>query len=78
MGIPKGVQGQDGWGLGQPELVANLVVDNLAHGRWVGTLRSLPTQTILWFYEIIKNHLDDLQIPACLDMHLYPPPRPRA
>lgn len=76
MSIPKRVQGQTGWDLGQPELVANLVVGNLARGRWVETLRSLSTQTILWFCEIIKNHLDDLQIPSCLDIHLCPPLRP--
>ena len=41
-----------GWGLGQPELVLNLALSNLASGRgarpwW--SLRFLPTQSILWF-----------------------------
>ena len=30
--IPGGVQGQDGWGCGQPDLVPDLVVGNPASG----------------------------------------------
>ena len=29
----RGVQGQDGWGPGRPDLVPDLVVNNPAHGR---------------------------------------------
>jgi len=46
--VPGSVQGQVGWGPGQPDLV----VDNLANGRVVGTgwaLRSILVQDILWF-----------------------------
>jgi len=46
--IPGGVQGQAGWGFGQPGLVGGVP----APGRGAGTgwsLRSLPTQTILRF-----------------------------
>jgi len=50
--IPEGFQGQVGWDPEQPDLVPDLVVGNPAPpcGMGVGTLRSLPTQTILWFY----------------------------
>jgi len=41
--IPGDVQGQVGWGPGQPELVGG----SPAHSRRVGTLRSLPTQATL-------------------------------
>ena len=44
------VQGQVGWSSEQP----GLVEDVPAHGRGIGTrwsLRSLPTLTILWFYD---------------------------
>jgi len=44
--LPGGVQGQVGWGFGQP----GLVEDVPAHGRGVGTrcsIRILPTQIIL-------------------------------
>ena len=50
-----GVHGQVGWGPGQSDLVLDLAVGNPACGRGVGTwwsLRSLPTQLILWFNEI--------------------------
>jgi len=46
--LPGSVQGQVGWSSEQPGVVESV----LAHGRGVGTrwsLRSLPTQTILWF-----------------------------
>ena len=48
--IPGSVQGHVGWGFEQPGLVEG-VPD---HSRWVGLdglWRSLPTQTILWFYD---------------------------
>jgi len=35
--FPGAVQGQVGLGPGQPDLVPDLVVDNLARGRGVGT-----------------------------------------
>ena len=47
--IHGGVQGHVGWGSVQPDLGEVVPV----HGREVGTgwsLKSLPTQTILWFY----------------------------
>ena len=47
--LPGSVQGQVGWSSEHP----GLVEDVPAHGRGFGTrwfLRSLPTQTILWFY----------------------------
>ena len=47
--IPGGVQGQVGWGPGQPGLVLNVEVGGPACGRGVGdswSLRSLPTQAI--------------------------------
>jgi len=46
--LPGSVQGQVGWGFEQPGPVEGVP----AYGRGVGTrwsLRSLPTQTILWF-----------------------------
>ena len=48
--VPRRVQGQAGWGPGQPGLVLNVEVDSLACGRRVGdsgSLRSLPTWAIL-------------------------------
>ena len=48
--LPGNVQGQVGWSSEQP----GLVEDVPAHGRGGGTrwsLRSLPTLTILWFYD---------------------------
>jgi len=48
--FPGSVQGQVGWGFEQAGVVEGVP----AHGRGVGTrwsLRSLPTQTILWFYD---------------------------
>ena len=50
--VPRGSQGQVGWGPGQPDLVLDLVVGNPAHSSGVGiswSLRSLPIQAILWF-----------------------------
>jgi len=50
------VRGRVGWSSEQP----GLVEDVPAHGRGVGTrwsLRSLPTLTILWFYDSTKNTL---------------------
>jgi len=35
--VPRGVEGQVGWGPGQPELVLDLAVGNPASGRGVGT-----------------------------------------
>jgi len=35
--IPEGVQGQVGWGPGQPDVETDSVVGNHAHGRGVGT-----------------------------------------
>jgi len=48
--IPGGVQGQVGWGPGQPGLVLNVEVGGPACGGGVGasrSLRSLPAQAIL-------------------------------
>jgi len=48
--LPGSVQGQVGWSSEQPGLVGDVP----AHGRGVGTrqsLRSIPTLTILLFYE---------------------------
>ena len=47
--LPGRVQGQAGWSSEQPGLVEGVH----AHGRGVGTrwsLRSLPTQTVLWYF----------------------------
>ena len=56
--LPGSVQGQAGWGFEQPGLVEGVP----AHGRGVGTrgsVRSLPTQTnlwfILWFYDSLSD-----------------------
>ena len=49
--LPGSAQGQVGWSSEQPDLVEDVPAD----GRGVGTrwaLRSLPTQTILWFYDV--------------------------
>ena len=49
---PGGVQGQAGWGPGQPVLVLDMEVGGPACGGEVGaswSLRSLPTQVIPWF-----------------------------
>ena len=51
---PGGVQGQVGWGPGQPGLVFNVEVGGSACSSEVGawrTLRSFPTLSILWFYD---------------------------
>ena len=48
--VPVGVQGQVGWGPGQPGLVLDMKVGSPTCGRGVGAqcfLRSLPTQAIL-------------------------------
>ena len=53
--LPGIAQGQVGWSSEQP----GLVEDVPAHGRGIGTrwsLRSRPTQTILWFYNIYSFH----------------------
>jgi len=58
-------QGQVGWGPGQSDLVLDLVTGNPACGRGGGTwwsLRSLPTQAFLWFYDHV--------ILWCYDSHL--------
>jgi len=52
--VPGGVQGRVGWGPEQPGLVLNVEVGDPAWGGQVGSwwsLRSLPTQAILWFYD---------------------------
>lgn len=52
--IPGGVQGLDEWGLGQLDLVPNLVVSEPVHSRGIGirwSLSFLRTQDMLWFYE---------------------------
>jgi len=54
--VPGGVQGQVGWGPGQPGLVLNGEVGGSARGRGVGdswSLRSLPTQAILSFCDSV-------------------------
>ena len=48
--LPGSLQGQVGWGFEKPGLVEGVP----AHGRRLGTrwsIRSLPTQSILWFYD---------------------------
>lgn len=48
------LQDQVGWGLG----LSDLVGDVPAHGRGVGgrwSVRSIPTQTIIWFYDFIST-----------------------
>ena len=54
--IPGRVQGQVGWGPGQPGLVLNVEVSSPTCGSGVGaswSLRPLPTQAILWFHDSI-------------------------
>ena len=54
--IPGGVQGQVGWGLGQPELVGGSPAHSNGFGtRW--SIRSLATQTILSFYDFDGSKL---------------------
>ena len=51
---PGSIQGQVGWGPGQPALLPDLEVGGPACGWGVGTswsLATLPAQAILWFYE---------------------------
>jgi len=51
--VPGGVQGQIGWCPGQPGLVLDMEDGGPAWGRGVGaswSLRSLPTQAILWTF----------------------------
>ena len=58
--IPGSVQGQLECGPGKFDLVRGI----LTHGRGIGTrwfLRSLPTQTILWFYDLLA----ELEINSC-------------
>jgi len=55
--IPGRVQGQVGWGPGQPGLVLNMKVSSPACCSGVGaswSLRPLPTQAILWFHDSIS------------------------
>ena len=63
--ISGGVQGQVGWGPGQPGLVLHMEVGSPACGRAVGawwSLSSLPTQAILWCYDsMIHQHQRALQ-----------------
>jgi len=62
---PEGVQGQVGWGPGQPGLVLDMDVGGPACSRKVGaswSLRSLPTQAILWFFRFLMTH-------TCLFVH---------
>ena len=50
----QGVQGQVGWGPGQPDLVLDVEVSGPACGRGVGawwSLRFLPTWANVWFYD---------------------------
>ena len=52
--VPGGVQGQVGWNPGQPGLALNMEIGSPACGGGVGTwwsLRSIPMQAILWFYD---------------------------
>jgi len=61
--IPGGVQGQVGWGPGQPDLVSDVEVGGPACSRRVGawwSLRSFPTQAILWYYNLGKSALNFL------------------
>jgi len=54
--VPGGVQGQVGWGSGQPGLVLNIQVGSPACGGADGAawpLRSLPTQDFLSFYDSV-------------------------
>ena len=54
--IPGVVQGQVGWGPGQPGLVLDTEVGGPACSRGVGawwSLRLLPTQAILWLYDAV-------------------------
>lgn len=46
--ILRGVQGQVGWGCRQPDLVGKPADSRRAGTRW--SLKSLPSQTVLWFY----------------------------
>jgi len=60
--IPGGVQGQVGWGPGEPGLVLNVEVGGPACGEGVGPSWSLriPTQAILWWcysFPLFKSSL---------------------
>lgn len=51
-----------GWGPGQPDLVHDLATGNPVHNKVIGSrpsrsVRSLPAQVILWFYDP-DNHKD--------------------
>jgi len=57
--VPGGVQGQVGWGPGQPGLVLKVEIGGPAYSRGVGaswSLRSFPTQAILRFYDASWDH----------------------
>jgi len=54
--IPGSVQGLVGWGFERPVLVEDVP----AHGRGAGTrrsIRSVPTQTVLWLYDSVNEKL---------------------
>ena len=74
--IPGGVQGQVGWGTGQRGLVLNVEAGGPASSRGVWawwSLRSLPTQAILWFYEQGDNQEEKVfhwSTEAMRDLHL--------
>ena len=65
--IPGHVQGQVGWGPGQPGLLPDVEVGSPATNKGgVGTSRSsgsLPTQTIPWFYDFMWLHCSSLTSP---------------
>mgnify|MGYP001852778014 FL=1 len=67
----QGVQGQAGWGPGQPGLVGG----NTAHGRGGDTkcsLMSLPTQAILWFSDsVMAGTHDEPSSPHFFDKFSY-------
>ena len=55
--IPGGVQGQVGWGPGQPDLVNGEVGGPAWQGGGdLGSLRSLPARAILWFCDLIREN----------------------
>ena len=69
--VPGGVQGQVGWVPWQPGLVLELEVGGPACGRRAGawwSLRSLPTQAILWFYDSMI-HWTVYRGTSCLSEH---------
>ena len=60
-------QGHVAWHFEQPGLLEGVP----AHGRGVGTLRCLPTQTILWFYDqtAIFMIVTSLCLPCAKHLH---------